>query len=214
MTSFTSNTLFQETRPEERKTMEQILSAQATLQSSCAMWAADYAPEIMTRPWPHHARGNLVVSDSSLALISGGKRNRKRADLAQDMNYNRSTVCSHCEVKMCWGKDLTSPAWTVKSTMKELKKRSEFKEHDFYVTVYWSGNELVGSVGSATSRSGLSNAEMATGPSCSTTAPRRSTCLRSAQIGGALPTSRSSPTRRVRTNAPAHLQPVHGKVAR
>ena len=44
----------------------------------------------------------LVVSDSSLAQISGGKKNRKRADLAQDMNYNRSTSCSHCEVRMCW----------------------------------------------------------------------------------------------------------------
>ena len=81
------------------------------------------------------------MSDSSLALISGGKRNRRRADL-QDMNYNRSSGCSHCEVKMCWGKDLTFLAWTVKSTMK-----SEFKDHDFYVTVYWSGNELVGSGG-------------------------------------------------------------------
>ena len=31
--------------------------------------------------------------------------------------------------------------------MTELKKRSEFKDHDLYVTVYWSGNELVGSGG-------------------------------------------------------------------
>ena len=66
MTSFTSNTLFQETRPEDRKTMEQILGAQATLQSSCAMWAADYAPELMDtlcavndKGRPQHARGNL-----------------------------------------------------------------------------------------------------------------------------------------------------------
>ena len=81
------------------------------------------------------------------ALISGGKKNRKRADLAQDMNYNRSTSCSHCEVRMCWGKGLTFLTWTVKSAMKELKQRPEFKDHDFYVTVYWSGNELVGSGG-------------------------------------------------------------------
>ena len=156
MTSFTSNTLFQETRPEDRKTMEQILGAQATLQSSCAMWAADYAPELMDTLCAGRitlgatcGRNSvyLVVSDSSLALISGGKKNRKRADLAQDMNYNRSTSCSHCEVRMCWGKDLTFLTWTVKSAMKDLKKRPEFKDHNFYVTVYWSGNELVGSGG-------------------------------------------------------------------
>ena len=143
MTSFTSNTMFQETRPEDRKTMKQILSAQATLQSSCAMWAADYAPELMDTL--------CSVNDKGLGRITPGATcGRDGVYLVvseQDMNYNRSSGCSQCEVRMCWGKDLTFLAWTVKSAMKELKKRSEFKDHDFYVAVCWLGNELVGSGG-------------------------------------------------------------------
>ena len=92
MTSFTSNTLFQETRPEDRKTMEEILSAQAALQSACAMWADECAPDIIgtlsavndkdlgcVTPGATCSRSRvfLVVSDSSLVLISGGKKNRK-----------------------------------------------------------------------------------------------------------------------------------------
>ena len=75
--------------------MEEILSAQATLQSACAMWADDYAPDLVDtlcavndkglgRVAPGASCGRpsvfLVVSgSSSLALTSGGAKSRHAA---------------------------------------------------------------------------------------------------------------------------------------
>ena len=75
MTSFTSNTLFQET--EDRKTMDAECQCFDIIDRPCAV-----NDKGLGRITPGATCGRasvyLVVSDSSLALISGGKRRTAR----------------------------------------------------------------------------------------------------------------------------------------
>ena len=88
---------------------------------------------------------HILVSDSALAMISGGRKNRVKHSFEEFFESSRPATCQSFRHRMCWGRDLQ---YLCKEASKVLKEsRSVQTDAPTYVVVYWNGNELVGKNG-------------------------------------------------------------------
>ena len=88
----------------------------------------------------------VVVSDSGLVAISGGRKNRMKYEMHDEFQKKKPASVEKLVYRPLWGKTLRPLAYEVRSAIQEL--HAEFgRDVQIHVVVYWSGNELVGPTG-------------------------------------------------------------------
>ena len=89
----------------------------------------------------------VIVSDSGLVAISGGRKNRMKYELAAEFEKKRPAHVEELVYKPLWGKTLRPMAYEVCSAIAAIHEKHGRQNTQIHVLVYWSGNELVGPTG-------------------------------------------------------------------
>ena len=87
----------------------------------------------------------VLVSDSTLAMVSGGKKTRVCHDLERAFHDNRCRRVLQFHHEMHWGAELRT--LTERAIICARAVRKDVPDARIYVNVVWAGNELVGENG-------------------------------------------------------------------
>ena len=88
----------------------------------------------------------VVVSDSGLIAISGGRRNRMKYELTEEFQKKKPASVEELVYRPLWGKTLRPIAYEVRTAIRGLHAKYG-RDTQVHVVAYWSGNELVGPTG-------------------------------------------------------------------
>ena len=88
----------------------------------------------------------VVVSDSGLIAISGGRKSRMKYEMNDEFQKKKPASVEKLVYRPLWGKALRPIAYEVRAAIREIHEEHG-RDVQIHVVVYWSGNELVGPTG-------------------------------------------------------------------
>ena len=88
----------------------------------------------------------VVVSDSGLIAISGGRKSRMKYEMHDEFQKKKPGSVEQLVYRPLWGKTLRPIAYEIRAAIREIHEQHG-RDVQIHVVVYWSGNELVGPTG-------------------------------------------------------------------
>ena len=85
---------------------------------------------------------NILVSDSGMAMISGGKKTLQKHTVEASLRQSKPNNVDEIIHEMMWGQTLQTLVKRAVALVKEVQGRKP--DAKIHVIVYWNGNELVG----------------------------------------------------------------------